>query len=91
MSGGGTCPVCDGRMPPAKRTGRPATFCSTVCRKRADSRRSRAARLLECALAVESNIGRPGFGSEEHLRERAAGLRADAVALLANIGPGAAC
>jgi hypothetical protein len=83
------CPICGSDMPPAKATGRPAVFCSVVCRKRADRRRSQAAGLLEFADRVEACIGRPGMGSEAHLRERAAHLRDDAAALLADgIGPG---
>jgi hypothetical protein len=81
------CPIC-GESFAAKATGRPATFCSTVCRKRADRRRSQAARRFEYADAVEACIGRPGFGSEEYLRGRAAGLRAQADEFLAGIGPG---
>jgi hypothetical protein len=92
MSGGGTCPVCREPMPAPKRTGRPAVFCSVVCRKRADRRRSQAAVLYEYADRVEAGIGRPGMGSEDGLRARATGLRAQATALLAGgIGPGAAC
>jgi hypothetical protein len=46
------CPI-DGNPIPERKTGRPATFCSTVCRKRADARRSKAARLLEFADHLE--------------------------------------
>jgi hypothetical protein len=82
------CPI-DGRPVPENPTGRPATYCSSVCRKRADRRRSQAARLLEYADSIEAGIGRPGFGSEKHLRDRAAGIRAQAATLLDGIGPGA--
>jgi hypothetical protein len=85
--------VCDGEIP-SRATGRPAFFCSVVCRKRADHRRSQAARLLEYAHVVEH--GRDtGIVDEEMARRRAAsrirqveGLRAKAVALLERIGPG---
>jgi hypothetical protein len=40
--------------------------------------------LLEYAVAVEANVGRPGFGSEEYLRGRAE-LRAMAAERLAGL------
>jgi len=46
---------------------------------------SQAARLLELADVVEGSIGKPAFGSEQHLRGRAAGLRRDAADLVAGI------
>jgi hypothetical protein len=66
----------------AARTGRPRLYCSRVCRERARTRVRRAARLREFAEIVEGSIGRHGFGSEEHLRERVASIRTQAAELV---------
>ena len=72
-------------MPPPAATGRPREYCGKTCTIRAQSRRRQAAGLLEYAVAVEANVGRPGFGSEEYLRGRAAELRAMAAERLAGL------
>lgn len=77
-----TCPVCGQALLPPAPTGRPRLYCSRVCRERARTRTRRAARLLEYAEIVEGSIGRPGFGTEEHLRKRAASIRAEAAELV---------
>jgi hypothetical protein len=88
-----TCPVC-GESFAAKATGRPATFCSTVCRKRADQRRGKAARLLEYAHQLERSNETIHHDPEVQRRRdvtrknRIDGLRADADELLVGIGPG---
>jgi hypothetical protein len=72
-------------MPHAKPRGRPAEFCSTVCRQRATLRRRRAAQRLEFALrldelAAEIRAGLHGrsYGYPESQEKRAAKLREDA-------------
>jgi hypothetical protein len=60
-------------------------FCSSTCRSLARTRVRQAAALLELADLVETHIGRPGFGSEQYLRQRAAGLREDASELVRGI------
>jgi len=73
-------------MPTLKPRGRPRQFCSSVCGERARQRTRQAAKLFEYADRVEACVGHPGFGSEAHLRERAAGLRREARELLAAVG-----
>jgi hypothetical protein len=82
------CPVCSGRLPELAGTGRPRLYCSGLCTERARVRRKRAAALLEFADRVEECVGRPGFGSEAHLRGRATELRTEALEELASIGEG---
>jgi len=83
--GTATCPVCGGSLPEQAR-GRPRAYCSRTCSERARQRRRQAARLIEYAERVERCIGRPGFGSEQYLRGRAAALRAGARELLVSVG-----
>ena len=85
MSDGLTCPICDGPLPEPSKRGRPRVYCSSTCRSRARTRVRQAAAMLELADVVEADVGRPGFGSEDYLRRRAAGLRADAKALVADL------
>jgi hypothetical protein len=80
-----TCPVCGGPMPPRKPRGRPAQWCSAVCRERARQRRTKAARLLEQAATREACIGKSGYGSAEYLQGRADRLRGMAVEILESI------
>lgn len=93
------CPICGGRMPAPKSTGRPRQFCCTVCRKRADRRRSQAARILEFAELLVRNAAKEQHGpaTPEQLARRLASrqrridrLRDDAATLLEGIGPGPA-
>lgn len=79
------CPVCGGEVP-ARGRGRPLTWCSPICRERARLRRRQAARLMEWADGMESSIGRPGFGSAEAIRRRAADNRDRARELLGEVG-----
>jgi predicted nucleic acid-binding Zn ribbon protein len=97
MSGGGTCPVCREPMP-APKSGRPPIFCSSVCRKRADRRRSQAAQILEFVDLLVRNAAKDEAGAtpEQLARRRVSRqhriglLRDDAAALLEGIGPGTA-
>jgi hypothetical protein len=76
------CPVCHSPLPAAKPRGRPRVYCSRVCTERARTRVRQAAGLLDYADIVEAHVGRPGFGSEEYLRGRAAEIRRKAAELL---------
>ena len=93
------CPICGDEMPTPKSTGRPAVFCSVVCRKRADRRRSQAAQMLEFVELLVRNRAKEQHGpvTPEQLARRLASrqrridrLRDDAAALLEGIGPGPA-
>ena len=92
----GRCPV-DGKSLPTKTTGRPATYCSTTCRKRADQRRRMAAKLRNFADDLERAGVRyaPSVSARSRrelaLKRRIDGLRADANKLLDLIGEGPPC
>ena len=51
------CPECGSPMPSAKSTGRPATYCTPVCRRAAEFSLRRAQVLLTRAQRAEQDAG----------------------------------
>ncbi|CAN5291384.1 hypothetical protein BH09ACT12_BH09ACT12_05460 [soil metagenome] len=86
-----TCPRCDGPMPSARTTGRPATWCSDRCKRAAYEERRAAANAAIAVKIVEKVVVRDGHdlqGCADRVIESPAACRRvlDHLALLARGG-----